>query len=132
MIPKINLQSVLKLTTKNNENLHNLICLFFLFSVVTHGFIFFDFSSFSWNSYICTTLSNKILPERLVTSSNLKSCWILDCKFQCSVRIRGNENPQNTYSMAFLLKMDGGNPLIQFHFIFFIQKISIERNDNFF
>ena len=36
------------------------------------------------------------------------------------------------YSMAFLLKMDGGNPLIHLYFIFFAQKISMEKNDNFF
>ena len=40
-------ETVLKMTTKNNENLHSLICLFFLFSVVTHSFVFFNFSSFS-------------------------------------------------------------------------------------
>ena len=34
--------------------------------------------------------------------------------------------------MAFLLKMDGGNPLIRFYFLFFIQKISMGKNGNFF
>ena len=34
--------------------------------------------------------------------------------------------------MAFLLKMDRGNPPIHFYFIFFIQKISMGKSDNFF
>ena len=34
--------------------------------------------------------------------------------------------------MAFFLKMDGENRLIHLYFIFFIQEISMEKNDSFF
>ena len=49
-------------TTKDNENLHNLICYFFCSQKSDSPL--FNFSDFSWNSYICTTISNKIMPER--------------------------------------------------------------------
>ena len=50
---------------------HNLICYFFLFSVVIQSFIFFNFSTFSLNPYTCTTIGNKIALKRLVTPSSL-------------------------------------------------------------
>ena len=51
--------------------LDNLICYFFLMSVVIQGFAFFNFFDFQWNSYTCTTISDKILLKGLVTSSDL-------------------------------------------------------------
>ena len=42
----------------------------FLFAVI-QSFFFFSFFDFLWNSYICTTTGNKIILERLVTSSSL-------------------------------------------------------------
>ena len=52
-----------------NNYLHNFFVTF-LFLVI-QSFFFFNFSDFPWNSYICTTVGNKIVLERLVTSSNL-------------------------------------------------------------
>ena len=51
--------------------LRNLICHFFLFSVVVRSFVFFSFSYFPCNSYSCTIFGSKMLFERLVTSFNL-------------------------------------------------------------
>ena len=51
--------------------LYNLICYFFLISVVIQSFVFFNFFNFPWNSYTCTTIGDKILLKGLVTSSNL-------------------------------------------------------------
>ena len=51
--------------------LHNLICYFFLFSIVIQIFVFFNFFDFPWNTYTCTTIGNKILLKSLVISSDL-------------------------------------------------------------
>ena len=50
--------------------IYNLICYFFLFSMVIQIFVFFNFFDFPWKTHTCATTGDKILLKSLVISSD--------------------------------------------------------------